>query len=202
MNIKFAIAASKNNHFPSLTLPEVAFCGRSNVGKSSLINFLTENNKLANTSSKPGRTQTINFFLSEDGFYLVDLPGYGYAKSSKTKREKWQQLSHQYLLTRQQLVLVCCLIDLSIPPQLSDLEFQAMLGQEGVPVALILTKADKLSKQAKKKQLEQHMQAWSGLWEMLPPYVVTSSDKRLGKEELHDLVASAIGASGTFVTDG
>lgn len=168
---------------PQGKLPEFAFIGRSNVGKSSLINMLCGRKELAKTSVKPGKTQTINFFLINQEWHLVDLPGYGYAKVSRSLRSTWENMISDYLLKREQLLCVFQLIDGVIPPQEIDLEFTNWLGEQGVPFALIFTKTDKRHKgdgdtmAAYRNRMQQH-------WESLPPMFKTSAEKRIGREEV------------------
>ncbi len=164
-------------------LPEFAFIGRSNVGKSSLINMLTGHSHLAKTSGTPGKTQTLNFFLINDTWNLVDLPGYGFAKVSRDKRGDWERMINAYLTERDQLVNVFQLIDAAIPPQKIDLEFTNSLGELGIPFTIIFTKADKRKKPVmenvglyKEKLLE--------FWETLPPSFVSSAESGQGKEEI------------------
>jgi GTP-binding protein len=169
---------------PEAHLPEYAFIGRSNVGKSSLINMLVNNSKLAKTSSKPGKTQTINHFLINKNWYLVDLPGYGYASISKTMRDKWQKMISDYLLYRGNLQIVFVLVDSRIEPQTIDLDFIDNLGEQGIPFAIIFTKADKLSS----GKIQSHVQRFKNrlleTWESLPPTFVSSAETKKGKEEI------------------
>ena len=148
---EFIISNSDISRCPAPTIPEYAFIGRSNVGKSSLINMLTNNKKLAKISSKPGKTQLINHFLINKTWYLVDLPGYGFAKIAKSQREKWEKFVKEYVLTRENLLNLFVLIDSRIPPQKIDLEFMEMLGENGVPFSMVFTKMDKLSSSKSKK---------------------------------------------------
>ncbi len=169
---------------PTGTLPEFAFIGRSNVGKSSLINMLTERKKLAKTSNTPGKTQTINHFLINQQWYLVDLPGYGYAKVSKTLRNNWGEMIESYLLNRQQLVNLFVLIDSRIPPQNIDLAFIDWLGQNAIPFAIIFTKADKQHEKKTKKSIRAFREAMQATWEELPPILISSSVTKAGREEI------------------
>lgn len=166
-------------------IPEFAFIGRSNVGKSSLINLLTDRRELALTSGKPGKTQTINFFLINKSWNLVDLPGYGYARVSREQRGKWEEMIAGYLINRPQLMNVFQLIDGSIPPQAIDLEFTNWLGEKQIPFALIFTKTDKRPKGIK-DPIPAYMDALSKDWDTLPTMFVTSSTKRIGKAEVLD----------------
>jgi GTP-binding protein len=167
---------------PSPTLPEYAFIGRSNVGKSSLINMLVRNNKLAKTSSKPGKTQTINHFLINKNWYLVDLPGYGYASISKTMREKWQKMIHDYLVLRENLQLVFVLVDSRLEPQKIDIEFINNLGENGVPFAIIFTKTDKLSDNKVQGNVQRFKNKLSETWEEMPYMMLTSSESGKGRD--------------------
>ncbi|MEM8965599.1 MAG: ribosome biogenesis GTP-binding protein YihA/YsxC [Bacteroidota bacterium] len=169
---------------PTGGLPEFAFIGRSNVGKSSLINMLTERRKLAKTSNTPGKTQTINHFLINQQWYLVDLPGYGYAKVSKTLRDDWGRMIETYLLNRQQLINLFVLIDSRIPPQKIDLAFIDWLGQHGIPFAIIFTKADKQHEKKTRKSIRAFQEAMQETWEELPPMLVSSSVTKAGREEI------------------
>lgn len=170
-------------------LPEYAFIGRSNVGKSSLINMLTGRKGLAMTSSTPGKTMLINHFVINGEWYLVDLPGYGYAKRGKKLLEKLRNLIEHYVLLRRQLTCLFVLIDSRLPPQKIDLEFIEWLGEEGVPFAVVFTKADKNKRGELKKNVDRFLSMLAEQWEELPPYFVTSSENRLGREELLDYIA-------------
>ena len=165
-------------------LPEYAFIGRSNVGKSSLINMLTGKKGLAMTSQKPGKTQLINHFIINGAWYLVDLPGYGYARLSKDGREKLKTMIEDYTLERKELVCLFVLVDSRHEPQKIDLEFIQWLGEEGVPFALVFTKADKLTKGRLSANLEAYKARLLEEWEELPPIFVTSSEQQLGRDEL------------------
>ncbi|EJX04899.1 ribosome biogenesis GTP-binding protein YsxC, partial [gut metagenome] len=165
-------------------LPEYAFIGRSNVGKSSLINMLTQRSKLAMTSSTPGKTMLINHFLINNEWYLVDLPGYGYARRSKKDIEKLEVLIKGYISGREQLTNLFVLIDSRLEPQRIDLEFIEWLGENGVPFAIIFTKADKAKKGELKKNVQRFMQVLSEQWEELPMYFVSSSERNLGRNEI------------------
>lgn len=169
---------------PSPTLPEYAFIGRSNVGKSSLINMLVRNNKLAKTSSKPGKTQTINHFLINKDWYLVDLPGYGYASISKTMREKWQKMINDYLVCRENLQLVFVLVDSRLEPQKIDIDFINALGESGVPFSIIFTKTDKLSAGKVQGNVQRFKNKLMETWEELPFMLLTSSETGKGRNEV------------------
>ena len=175
---------------PKTTIPEYAFIGRSNVGKSSLINMLTDRKKLAMTSSMPGKTLLINHFLINGDWYLVDLPGYGYAQRGKKEMEKLQNLINYYVLEREQLTCLFVLIDIRLEPQKKDIEFLNFIGENGVPFALIFTKADKLKKQQVQPAVEKYLNFLRESWEELPPHFVTSSESRLGRDELLDYIDS------------
>jgi GTP-binding protein len=169
---------------PSPTLPEYAFIGRSNVGKSSLINMLVRNNKLAKTSSKPGKTQTINHFLINKDWYLVDLPGYGYASISKAMREKWQKMINDYLVCRENLQLVFVLVDSRLEPQKIDIDFINGLGESGVPFSIIFTKTDKLSASKVQGNVQRFKNKLMETWEELPFMLLTSSETGKGRDEV------------------
>jgi len=157
---------------PSTSLPEYAFIGRSNVGKSSLINMLANNNKLAKTSGKPGKTQTINHFIVNNQWYLVDLPGYGYAKTSKTIRESWGKMISDYITLRENLQFLFVLIDSRLEPQKIDLEFINQLGEKMVPFGIIYTKSDKLTLTGTKKNIELLKKILNLTWDELPPMII------------------------------
>jgi GTP-binding protein len=169
---------------PKTDLPEFAFIGRSNVGKSSLINFLTERSSLALTSSRPGKTKSINHFLINKSWYLVDLPGYGYAAISQTTREKWLRNTEQYILKRKNLVSVFQLIDASIPPQKADLDFTNWLGNHGVPFAIVFTKTDKAKSGEVNRNIKSYKTKLSDDWEELPVILMSSAEKGIGKKEI------------------
>ncbi|ERJ71995.1 ribosome biogenesis GTP-binding protein YsxC [Porphyromonas sp. oral taxon 278 str. W7784] len=181
---EFVISNSQVSKCPTTGLPEYAFIGRSNVGKSSLINMLTGKKGLAMTSQKPGKTQLINHFIINGAWYLVDLPGYGYARLSKDGREKLKTMIEDYTLERKELVCLFVLVDSRHEPQKIDLEFIQWLGEEGVPFALVFTKADKLTKGRLAANLEAYKARLLEEWEELPPIFVTSSEQQLGRDEL------------------
>jgi GTP-binding protein len=176
--------------FPSVTKcpppdkPEYAFIGRSNVGKSSLINMLTNNSKLAKTSSSPGKTQMINFFDINRRWYLVDLPGYGYAKISKSKRKEWRQMIENYLLQRPSLACACILIDSNVPPQEVDIEFLDWAGKVRLPIVIVFTKADKSKNIAVEKNIEDFKTKMLETWEEMPQSFITSANKKTGGDEI------------------
>ena len=175
---------------PPPSLPEYAFIGRSNVGKSSLINMLANNKGIAKISSKPGKTQTINHFLVNNAWYLVDLPGYGYAKISKTMREKWVKMIRDYLVLRENLQVIFVLIDARLEPQKIDLEFINSLGESQIPFALIFTKSDKLSDLRVSQNVEAFKKALLETWEALPPIFVSSAATGKGRAEILEFIAA------------
>ena len=181
---EFVISNSRVEKCPTTGLPEYAFIGRSNVGKSSLINMLTARKGLAMTSQKPGKTQLINHFIINDAWYLVDLPGYGYARLGKDSRDSLRRMIEDYVLERKELILLFVLLDCRHDPQKIDLEFIQWLGEEGVPFALVFTKADKLSKGRLAANVEAYKAKLHEEWEELPPIFVTSSEERMGRDEL------------------
>jgi len=187
---EFVISNSKVDHCPNSSLPEYAFIGRSNVGKSSLINMLTGRKALAKTSAKPGKTQLINHFLINKNWYLVDLPGYGYARVSKSSKKTFQKFITNYFEKRQQLVLAFVLIDSRHEPQPIDLEFMQWLGENQIPFAMIFTKADKLKPKALERNLDTYNAEMLQTWESLPPQFITSSSNSEGKEEVLDYINS------------
>lgn len=169
---------------PKDRLPEYAFIGRSNVGKSSLINMLTNCKNLAKTSGRPGKTQLINHFKIDDRWFLVDLPGYGYARVSKTTKQVFQRFITDYFEQREQLVNAFVLVDIRHEPQKIDVEFMQWLGERAIPFAIIFTKADKLKPQAIERNVATYKEALLEWWEEIPPYFVTSAQNKTGKEEL------------------
>jgi GTP-binding protein len=182
--------------FPSVTKcpppnkPEYAFIGRSNVGKSSLINMLTNNAKLAKTSSSPGKTQMINYFDINQRWYLVDLPGYGYAKISKSKRKEWRQMIENYLIQRSSLACACILIDSNLPPQEVDIEFLDWIGKVRIPIVIVFTKADKSKNEQVEKNIEDFKNKILETWEELPQCFVTSANKKIGGDAILDMFDS------------
>ncbi len=177
---------------PATKQPEFAFIGRSNVGKSSVINMLTNHKSLAKTSSTPGKTQTINHFKINDSWYLVDLPGYGYATISLKVKQGWSKMIEDYLLNRENLFCTFVLIDSRLKPQKIDLEFITWIGERGLPMALLFTKSDKLKRGELARTKKTFMDALAETWEELPPFFVTSSEKRLGRNEVLDFIEKAI----------
>ena len=186
----FVISNTKVNKCPSDNRREYAFIGRSNVGKSSLINMLAGRKDLAKTSATPGKTLLINHFLINDDWYLVDLPGYGYAKRSKEGRAEIERIIKSYILEREQLTNLFVLIDIRLKSQTIDLNFMSWLGENGVPFGIIFTKADKLSKQARQMAVKAYCEELLKEWEELPPYFITSSEKNIGKEDILDYIDS------------
>ncbi len=185
---EFTVSSFRLDQCPEGQRPEYAFIGRSNVGKSSLINMLTGRKGLAKTSATPGKTLLINHFLINNSWYLVDLPGYGYAKRSKKTQEKLEGIISDYILGREQLTCLFLLIDLRHEAQKIDLEFIEWLGENGIPFAIVFTKGDKLAKTKVQAQADAYMRHLLEQWEELPPYFVTSSETRLGREELLDYI--------------
>ncbi len=181
---EFIISNSRVEKCPTTGLPEYAFIGRSNVGKSSLINMLTGRKGLAMTSQKPGKTQLINHFLINRDWYLVDLPGYGYARLSRDGRDGLRRMIEDYILERTELVCLFVLLDSRLEPQRIDLEFIEWLGEGGIPFALVFTKADKLSKGKLAANIAAYKERLLQQWEELPPLFITSAEARMGRDEL------------------
>lgn len=187
---EFVISNSRADMCPKSDLPEYAFIGRSNVGKSSLINMLTKNSKLAMTSSTPGKTLLINHFLINKQWHLVDLPGYGYAQRGKKMMEKIQKLIEYYVLEREEMTCLFVLVDSRLKPQKIDLEFMEWLGENGVPFGIIFTKADKQTINKTKQNVEFYLNTIREQWEELPPYFISSSEKGTGRDEILDYIDS------------
>ncbi|HCC52652.1 MAG TPA: YihA family ribosome biogenesis GTP-binding protein [Porphyromonadaceae bacterium] len=181
---KFVISNTDIRKCPAGTMPEYAFIGRSNVGKSSLINMLTNHKGLAMTSQKPGKTQLINHFIINDKWYLVDLPGYGYAQRGKSGRENIRKIIENYILEREQLTNLFVLIDCRHEPQKIDLEFMEWLGENNIPFSIIFTKTDKIGKNKLSENLEIYRNKMFETWEELPPMLISSSEKKEGREEI------------------
>ena len=181
---EFTVSSARIDQCPNSNLPEYAFIGRSNVGKSSLINMLTGKGKLAKTSATPGKTILINHFVINGEWYLVDLPGYGYAKRSKKDTEKFEHMITTYILDREQMTNLFLLIDVRHEPQQIDLEFMEWLGENGVPFSIVFTKADKVSKAKLNGSVMHYLTELKKQWEELPPYFVTSSETKMGREEV------------------
>ena len=182
--VKFISSQPDVSTCPKTSLPEYAFIGRSNVGKSSLINMLANNNKLAKTSSMPGKTRLINYFLVDNTWYIVDLPGYGYAKISKKDRERLSNIITGYVSKRENMVCLFVLIDIRHKPLDTDLKFMENLGFNGIPFAIVFTKSDKIPKHTIDKTVENYLGVMRKNWENLPPCFVTSSSKNEGKEAI------------------
>lgn len=189
---EFVKSSQELNQCPQPDMPEFAFIGRSNVGKSSLINMLVDKKDLAKTSSQPGKTQLINHFLINEEWYLVDLPGYGYAKTSMENRKKWRKMIEDYLLKRVNLLTVFVLVDSRLEPQKIDLEFINFLGENQVPITLIFTKTDKQSVKKTEESLERFKESLSEYWEELPEIILTSSEKRVGRDEVLETIENII----------
>ena len=191
MDIKkaeFTISSAKLSQCPKDDKAELAFIGRSNVGKSSLINMLTEHKGLAKTSATPGTPLLINPFKINDSWYIVDLPGYGFAKRSKKVQDELTKMITSYILYREQLLNVFLLIDIRHDPQKIDIEFMEWLGENGVPFSIVFTKADKLTAGKAKANVNKYLNSLLSTWEELPPHFVTSAEKRIGRDELLDYI--------------
>lgn len=186
----FVISNTDIRRCPQDGLPEYAFIGRSNVGKSSLINMLTRKPKLAMTSATPGKTILINHFLINGKWYIVDLPGYGYASRGKDDRERLQRIIESYILGREQMTNLFLLIDCRHEPMAIDLKFIEWLGENGIPFSIVFTKADKLGTQRLKENVKAYLDKLSEQWEELPPYFVTSSEKGTGRDDILDYIDS------------
>jgi len=181
---EFMVSNTRVDHCPKSKLPEYAFIGRSNVGKSSLINMLCNRKRLAKTSSRPGKTQLINHFLINNKWHLVDLPGYGYARASKTQKKTFQKFITDYFNKRKELVSAFLLIDIRHEPQPTDLDFMRWLGENYIPFTIVFTKADKIKEREIEKKVSDYLEKLKEDWESLPKYFITSSEKRLGRDEL------------------
>lgn len=189
---EFTISSAKLSQCPKDTKAEFAFIGRSNVGKSSLINMLANRKGLAKTSATPGKTLLINHFKINDEWYIVDLPGYGFAKRSKKVQEDIEKMISSYILHREQCVNVFLLIDIRHEPQKIDREFMDWLGTNGIPFSIVFTKADKLTQGKARQNVESYKNALLETWEELPPYFITSSEKGQGREEILDYIESIL----------
>ena len=187
---EFVISSPTVQQCPKDTKPEYAFIGRSNVGKSSLINMLCNHKGMAKTSATPGKTLLINHFIVNNEWYIVDLPGYGYAKQSKKVRAKLEQMISSYILQREQLINVFVLIDIRHDPQKVDLAFLHFLGSHEVPFAIVFTKADKLSQSKIKPTVQKYLATLQEEWEELPPYFITSAANKMGREDLLSYIES------------
>ncbi len=189
----FTISSAKLSQCPQDVKMEFAFIGRSNVGKSSLINMLTNHKGLAKTSATPGKTLLINHFLINNEWYIVDLPGYGFAKRSKSVQRDIEDMISSYILHREQLANVFLLIDVRHNPQKIDIEFMTWLGENGIPFSIVFTKADKLSASQLRSNVDSYMQSLMEGWEELPPHFITSSEKKQGREPLLNYIEEIIG---------
>ena len=188
----FAKSSSKLIECPKPNLPEYGFIGRSNVGKSSLINLLCNNSKLAHTSGTPGKTKIINHFLINENWYLVDLPGYGYAKTSKDNREMFEGIIIDYITKRENLLCLFVLIDMRLPMQQIDAEFIQWLGEKQISFAIVFTKADKLSKSELKRNLDNYLQKLTLIFTEEPNYFITSAKSKVGKDEILNFLGEHI----------
>jgi len=189
---EFVISQTDYKKCPDPVIPEYAFIGRSNVGKSSLINMITNHKGLAKTSSTPGKTQLINHFIINKAWYLVDLPGYGYAKVSKTNKATWDKMIRDYLKYRTNLMYVFVLIDVRLSAQKNDLEFIHWLGENEIPFVLVFTKADKLSAEKVNLSIESYRKKLTETWEELMPMFVSSAEKKLGRDEILEFIDKTI----------
>lgn len=196
--IEFSGSFTSYKQGPDKMLAEFAFIGRSNVGKSSLINMLSENEKIAKVSNTPGKTQTINYFLVNDSWYMVDLPGYGYAKVSKKLRAQWEKMILDYLEFRPTLMLLFVLIDSRLPAQKLDIEFLQWCGEKGIPVSLVYTKTDKLTKNQLASNLAQIRKTLQNDWEQLPEQFISSAVLKNGRTEILSHIESINSAAGQF----
>lgn len=198
---EFVISNSRADMCPKTDLPEYAFIGRSNVGKSSLINMLTQRSKLAMTSSTPGKTLLINHFLVNKEWYLVDLPGYGYAQRGKKMMDKIKKMIEDYVLTREQMTCLFVLVDSRLSPQNNDLKFIEWLGENGIPFAIIFTKADKQSTSKTNRNVELYLKTLQEQWEELPPYFISSSEKKTGRDEILNYIESVNRSLSSQISD-
>ncbi len=188
----FKCSSERISQVPKDALRDVAFIGRSNVGKSSLINMLTCHGGLAKVSSTPGKTRLINHFLINDSWYLVDLPGYGYARTSKSQRGAFSKIITDYVFKCEKMHFLFVLVDIRHEPQRIDLDFITLLGEHGVPFGLIFTKADKLSAAQRKRSIEHYTAVLEEQWEELPPYFVSSSERGTGRDEILDFIEKCL----------
>lgn len=187
---EFVISNTDVTKCPQNGLPEYAFIGRSNVGKSSLINMLTKSPKLAMTSSTPGKTLLINHFLVNKEWYLVDLPGYGFAQRGKKMMDKIKKMIEDYILEREQMTNLFVLVDSRLEPQTIDLEFMEWLGENGIPFSIVFTKTDKLGYGKMKENVNRYLEKLGEQWEELPPYFLSSAEKKTGRDEILDYIES------------
>lgn len=188
----FKCSSERTDQCPELQMPEFAFIGRSNVGKSSLINMITNNKGLAKVSGTPGKTRLINHFVINDNWALVDLPGYGYAKASKSNREIFDRMIRHYILNREPLGCLFVLVDSRHEPQAIDLKFLNFLGENTIPFAIVFTKADKLSSAQLKHSIDNYKRELLNYWEQLPPLIITSAEKGRGKDDLLNFIENCI----------
>ena len=191
MDAKYASSCVEWNKCPETNLPEYAFIGRSNVGKSSLINMLTGTRGLARTSNTPGKTRLINHFIIDAEWYLVDLPGYGFARVGKKDRAEWEAMIRHYLINRANLVYIFLLIDVRLEPQQSDMSFIRWMAMKELPFVLVFTKADKLSKDKLRKSQQNYLHTLKEEWEELPPICTTSSVDKLGRDYILTLITES-----------
>ena len=189
---EFRCSSERIPQVPKDDLRDIAFIGRSNVGKSSLINMLTGRSGLAKVSGTPGKTRLVNHFRIDDAWYLVDLPGYGYARTSKTERSGFSKLITDYVLRCERLHFLFVLVDIRLEPQAIDLRFIEMLGENGIPFGIIFTKADKLSQTQARRSVERYGAVLAEQWEELPPMLVSSSEKGIGREEILGFVEECL----------
>lgn len=189
---RFIGSSTNLSQTPEDDHPEFAFIGRSNVGKSSLINMLTQKSGLAKVSSTPGKTRLINHFLINEQWYLVDLPGYGYARVSKTEREQFWQMIKEYITKSERMHLLFVLVDARHKPQKNDLDFITLLGEEGIPFGIVFTKSDKLSQREISKNINQYKNTLLKNWAELPPVFITSSEKKRGREEIVEFISHCL----------
>ena len=189
---EFVISNTQISLCPAPDKPEFAFIGRSNVGKSSLINMLTGRKNLARISNRPGKTQTINHFIINDSWYLVDLPGYGFASVSQTDRFQWSNMIEQYMTGRENLYCSFILLDARVEPQAKDLDFIHWLGSKNIPLAVVLTKADKLKRNELAQSVSMYKKTLLKTWDELPPFFITSAETKIGREEVLGFIEKAI----------
>ncbi len=190
IDAKYVMSNEDYTKCPAPNIPEYAFIGRSNVGKSSLINMITGKKSLAKTSQQPGKTQLINHFVINDTWYLVDLPGYGYAKVSKVEREKWEKMIHDYLFQRTNLICTFVLVDIRHKALAADLEFMQSLGEAGIAFHIIFTKADKLKAYQIQANVKAYEEVLAEIWEEIPPHFVTSAEKNQGSDSILETIES------------
>ncbi len=189
---EFRCSSERISQVPKDDLKDIAFIGRSNVGKSSLINMLTGRSGLAKVSGTPGKTRLINHFRINDSWYLVDLPGYGYARTSKSMRDDFAKIITDYVLRCERMHYLFVLVDIRLEPQKIDLRFIEMLGENGIPFGIIFTKADKLSKTQAQRSMKRFSETLAEQWEELPPMLVSSSEKGVGRQEILDFIGGCL----------